>query len=39
MYSQSRILTEKLGNNAFAWDEREKKYGASPTLTIPSLIE
>lgn len=38
-YFQKRILTEKLGNNAFAWEEREKKYGKSPTLVIPSLIE
>lgn len=38
-YSQKQILTEPLGNNAFAWQEREVLYGQSPTLTIPSLID
>lgn len=39
MYNQKRILTEKSWNNAFAWDERMRKYGISPTLTLPSLID
>lgn len=38
-YSQKHILTEPLGNNAFAWQEREVLYGHSPTLIIPSLID
>ncbi len=38
-YSQKHILTEPLGNNAFAWQEREVLYGHSPTLNIPSLID
>ncbi len=37
-YSNISTLTEKLGNNAFAWDRRYEKYRKSPTLTIPSLI-
>lgn len=38
-YSQRHILTENLGNNSFAWDARTMRYGHSPTLTIPSLID
>lgn len=38
-YSQKHTLTEPLGNNAFAWQERGVLYGYSPTLTIPSLID
>jgi len=38
-YSQKQILTEPLGNNAFAWQKREVLYGHSPILTIPSLID
>jgi UPF0489 domain len=38
-YSQPYILTENLGNNSFAWDERTSRYGHSPTLTIPALID
>jgi hypothetical protein len=38
-YSQKYTLSERLGNNAFAWQEREVLYGHSPTLAIPSLIE
>lgn len=36
-YSNQNILTEKLWNNAFAWEERVLKYRKSPTLTIPAL--
>lgn len=39
LYDNPQILREEQGNNAFAWEERAKKYGKSPTLTIPSLIE
>jgi hypothetical protein len=38
-YTQEFILSEKAGNNLFAWDERVKLYGKPPTLTIPALIE
>ena len=38
-YPQKYTLTERLGNNAFAWQEREVVYGHSPTLTIPPLID
>ena len=37
-YQNKQILTQKLGNNAFAWDARTAKYGQSPTLTIPAFI-
>lgn len=38
-YSKKHVLTEPLGNNAFAWQKREALYGHSPTLSIPSLID
>jgi hypothetical protein len=38
-YATKQILIEPLGNNAFAWEERTTKYGRSPTLMIPSLID
>ena len=38
-YKNKQILTQKLGNNAFAWDERTAEYGQSPILTIPALID
>lgn len=38
-YSQKQILTQPLGNNAFAWQEREVLHGHPPTLTIPELID
>jgi UPF0489 domain len=38
-YKNIYILTENLGNNSFAWDARTLRYGHSPTLTIPSLID
>jgi hypothetical protein len=38
-YKNKQILDQKLGNNVFAWAERTMKYGSSPTLTIPTLIE
>ncbi len=37
-YQNKQALTHKLGNNAFAWDERTMKYGSSPTLTIAAVI-
>ncbi|MBC7503557.1 UPF0489 family protein [Candidatus Gracilibacteria bacterium] len=37
-YTNKQILNQKLGNNAFAWDDRTIKYGQPPTLTIPALI-
>lgn len=39
LYDNPQILKGNSGNNAFAWEERTEKYGKSPTLTIPSLIE
>lgn len=39
MYSRESYLSEPCGNNIFAWEQRKKTYGRSPTLTIPSLIE
>ncbi len=39
LYLQSHVLTENLGNNSFAWDERIHAYGHSPTLTIPGLMD
>jgi hypothetical protein len=38
-YQNKQILDQKLGNNAFAWDERIEKYGRSPTLMIPAVID
>jgi hypothetical protein len=38
-YLEKHILTENLGNNAFAWIERNNFYSKNPILTIPSLIE
>ncbi len=38
-YSAPHILSLCSGNNAFAWEERMRKYGKSPILTIPSLID
>lgn len=38
-YREKKILTETSWNNAFAWEERMRKYGTTPTLTIPSLID
>jgi hypothetical protein len=38
-YKNPYILREKLGNNAFAWEERCKIYNGYPILTIPSLID
>lgn len=37
-YPFPTTLVEPRGNNAFAWDERQAKYGVPPTLTVPSLI-
>lgn len=37
-YETEVFLTEKYGNNAFAWDMRKKQSGKSPTLTIPARI-
>jgi hypothetical protein len=38
-YSLPSTLSKQCGNNAFAWVERTNKYGSSPSLSIPSLIE
>ncbi len=38
-YNNKQLLTQRLGNNAFAWDERMTQYGWSPTLNIPALID
>ncbi len=38
-YINPSILTDKIWNNAFAWDRRYEKYGKSPTLSIPNLID
>jgi hypothetical protein len=38
-YKNPLFLTEKLWNNAFAWEERVLKYRKSPILSIPKLIE
>ncbi len=38
-YNNKQFLTQNLGNNAFAWDERTTKYGQSPIVTIPTLID
>jgi hypothetical protein len=37
-YTKPYILTEKLWNNAFAWEERIAKYNKNPSLIIPSCI-
>ncbi|MDD2694265.1 MAG: UPF0489 family protein [Candidatus Gracilibacteria bacterium] len=39
LYEKENIIMERVGNNAFVWEERTQKYGKSPILTIPSLIE
>lgn len=39
LYCKKQILTETSWNNTFAWEERMRKYGTTPTLTIPSLID
>ena len=38
-YREKKILIEKNWNNAFSWEERMRKYGTTPTLTVPSLID
>lgn len=38
-YSVPHILSLRTWNNAFAWEERIRTYGKTPTLTIPSLID
>jgi UPF0489 domain len=38
-YRDKQVLTEPVGNNAFAWKERITKCGWSPSLVIPSLID
>ncbi len=38
-YEKENIITERTGNNAFAWEERKKEYGKDPTLFVPRLIE
>lgn len=39
LYSIEQILHEREWNNAFAWETRTLKYGQSPILTIPALID
>lgn len=36
-YWIQNILTEKLWNNAFAWEKRYQEYGGNPILYIPAL--
>ena len=36
-YKTKSILTQKLWNNAFAWEERVIKYSKSPTLTVAAI--
>lgn len=38
-YSTKKNLSLRTWNNAFAWEERMRKYGQTPTLTIPALID
>ncbi len=37
-YTNKHILTQKLGNNAFAWERRRLEYTRDPILHIPALI-
>ena len=37
-YNDNQHLTEKLGNNIFAWEERTVRHRQSPTLYIPNII-
>lgn len=37
-YKSKHILTEKLWNNAFAWERRCLEYGENPILHIPAVI-
>lgn len=38
-YEKENIITERAGNNAFAWEERKMVHWQSPTLFVPELIE
>lgn len=38
-YEKSCYITENTGNNAFSWEERQRKYNKTPKLYIPSLID
>ncbi len=38
-YPNKQILTQKLGNNAFAWERRRLEYTRDPILHIPTLID
>ncbi len=38
-YSTHQILTENLGNNAFAWERRWLEYMRDPILHIPAMID
>jgi hypothetical protein len=38
-YRNKQILTQKLGNNAFAWERRRLEYTRDPILHIPRLID
>jgi hypothetical protein len=38
-YQNKKLLTQKLGNNAFAWKRRRLEYTRNPILHIPGLID
>ena len=38
-YKNKQILTQQLGNNAFAWERRRLEYTRDPILYIPALID
>lgn len=38
-YKNKNTLTQKLGNNAFAWERRRLEYTRDPILHIPALID
>lgn len=40
MYTTAQTLRERLGNNAFAWEERSEEHNTTtPSLFIPPLID
>jgi UPF0489 domain len=38
-YKNKQLLTQQLGNNAFAWERRHLEYSRDPILHIPALID
>ncbi len=38
-YNNKQLLTQQLGNNAFAWERRCLEYTRDPILHIPALID